>query len=211
MSDSRRSSRLHGVKRRVQVSFAAALVVSAGVLIVVLRPGSGGASASPVAAPLAARGLPLGLGDAILRGAREDGVDPASVVAAATAGGGSVAALVGNGLDGGVRVSFFHEFGMTTFQPPGHLFANGDQLAFSEGYSGPQHEPVRVVVAGAARPAVTRVAIELADGRVVDAPLTRHAGLSFFAYAGSSPADFPRTIRGYARGVLVQTHEVPSP
>jgi hypothetical protein len=173
----------------------------------------GAASAPPVAASTASRDLPPGLGAAIVRAAREDGVDPATVAAAASAGpeDSSVAALVGKGFDGGVRVSFFHRFGMTAFQPPGHLFANGDQLAFSEGYSGPQHAPVRVVVAGAARPAVTRVAIELADGRVVDAPLTRQAGLAFFAYAGNSPADFPKTVRGYAHGALVQTHEIPTP
>ncbi|HEX6700600.1 MAG TPA: hypothetical protein VF101_07700 [Gaiellaceae bacterium] len=189
----------------------ALLAVVAGLVLAVARPGSGGASASLVGDHANGGGLPPERRDAILRGAREDGVDPATVVAAATAGpeGAAVAALVGTGFDGRVRVSFFHGFGMTAFQPPGHLFARGEQLALSEGYSGPQHEPVRVVVVGAARPTVSRVEIELADGRTVDAALNRRAGFGFFAYVGASPTEFPTFVRAFAGGVLVQTHEIP--
>ena len=128
------------------------------------------------------------------------------------AGDTSRTALVGKDRSGVVRVSFLQGFGMTFFQPLDHLFHPGEPLAFSEGFSGPQHEPVRIGVVGAARASVDRVTIELADGSVIDAPLATSSGLSFFAYAGESPADFPTVVRAYGHnGVLLQTHEIPTP
>lgn len=85
-------------------------------------------------------------------------------------------------------------------------------MAFSEGYSGPQHEPVRVGIVGAVRAVVQRVTIELADGQIVETPLAANRGLRFFAYVGGTPDTFPRAVHAYDRsGSLVQTHEIVRP
>jgi len=172
------------------------------------------ASARPAVVALSKAELPPSMQAAIRAGASADGVDPDSVVEVGGLGAGdtSRAALVGKDRSGVVRVSFLQGFGMTLFQPLGHLFQPGQPLAFSEGFSGPQHEPVRIGVVGAARASVDRVTIELADASVIDAPLATSSGLSFFAYADDSPADFPTVVRAYGRsGVLLQTHEIPRP
>jgi hypothetical protein len=204
--------KLPRVRGRLVVSLL--LVAAAGGAYVTARVGVGGASAPRAATPLREGALPPALRDAIVRAARADGVDPGTVVEAAVTGTGdaTMAALVGAGADGAVRVSFFHGFGMTQFQPPGRLFRRGADMAFSEGYSGPQHEPVRVGIVGAVRPSVERITIDLADGRALEAPLVASRGLQFFAYAGGTPDAFPVSVHAYDRsGSLVQTHEIPRP
>jgi hypothetical protein len=190
------------------------LGASAAAALAVFHTASTGASAPPAVVSLREAQLPPNLVDAIRSAARADGVDPDSVVEVGGIGSGSTrrSVLVGEDANGLPRVSFFQGFGMTLFQPARHLFETGDPVAFSEGYSGPEHEPVRVGVVGAARESVDRVAIELGDGRVVDAPLATSHGLRFFAYAGDLPADFPTVVRAYGRsGALLQTHEIPQP
>jgi hypothetical protein len=162
--------------------------------------------------PIGKAQLPPNLKDFIRSGAKQDGVDPNSVVeVASTDGGTGRAALVGLGADKQPRVSFFQGFGMTFFQPLGHLFAHGEPLAYSEGFLGPKGAPNQVGIVGAARQRVDHVTIELASGRVIDAPLASSHGLGFFAYTGSAAADFPKTVRAYdASGNVIQTHEVPT-
>jgi len=190
------------------------LGASAAVAVVLFHARSTSAFVPPAVVPLSKADLPLSIRAAIRAGASADGVDPDSVVEVGGIGAGdtSRAALVGKDRSGLARISFLQGFGMTFFQPPGRLFQQGEPMAFSEGFSGPQHEPVRIGVVGAARANVDRVTIEVADGSVIDAPLARNNGLSFFAYAGESPAAFPTVVRAYGHdGMLLQTHEIPRP
>jgi hypothetical protein len=209
MSD---GSRLPG--RRGRLALAVILAAAAGSIYAGSRVATGDASSPNAVVPLRHAALPPTLREAIARAAKADGVDPSSVVKAAPAGAGAetFAALVGAGADGNPRISFFHGFGMTQFQPPGHLFLRGAEMAFSEGYSGPQHDPVRVGIVGATRASVEHVTIELVDGRVIEAPLVAVRGVQLFAYAGDTPDAFPAVVKAYGRdGALVQTHEIPRP
>jgi hypothetical protein len=183
------------------------------VFFFLFRASSGQAIAAPTVVPIGNAQLPPNLNDFIRAGAQEDGVDPNSVVeVASTEAGDMRAALVGVGSDRQPRVSFFQGFGMTFFQPLGHLFAHGDPLAYSEGFVGPQGAPSEVGIVGAAQARVVHVTIELASGRVITAALASSHGLAFFAYTGSAAEDFPKTVRAYdASGSVVQTHEVPTP
>jgi hypothetical protein len=208
------SERLRLRGRRVPLALAVVLAAAAGSIYAGGRVATGDASPPNAVVPLRHAILPPTLRDAIARAAKADGVDPASVVEAAPAGAGAetFAALVGAGADGNARVSFFHGFGMTQFQPPGHLFLRGSAMAFSEGYSGPQHDPVRVGIVGAARASVEHVTIELVDGRVIDTPLAAVKGVQLFAYASDTRDAFPAVVKAYGHdGTLVQTHEIPRP
>ena|SRR5438067_6106481 len=201
-------------RRSIRISLAVLLAAAAGGAYVSTRVGAGDASPPRAAVPLRGAALPPALRDAIARAAKAEGVDPGSVVEAAAtgAGGDTMAALVGAGADANARVSFFHGFGMTQFQPPGRLFRPGAEMAFSEAYSGRQHEPARVGIVGAVRASVQRVTIELVGGRLIETSLVPNRGLLFFAYVGDTPDTFPAVVRAYDRsGSLVQTHEIPRP
>jgi hypothetical protein len=190
----------------------AAASASALVFFFLFQTSSGRAVAPPTVVPIGKSQLPPNIRDFIRAGAQKDGVDPNSVDEIVSAEAGATrAALVGTGADGQPRVSFFQGFGMTFFQPLGHLFAHGEPLAYSEGFVGPRGAPTQVGIVGAAKARVDHVTIELASGRVVDAPLASSHGLGFFAYTGDTAADFPKVARAYdASGNVVATHEVPS-
>jgi hypothetical protein len=199
---------------RRRVAYGLVLAVSVGLAAIILPTSSGRATARPAVIPLAKAELPPQLRDQIRSQAKADGVDPDSIVEVGAFGSGRTgrAALVGKGSDGGACVSFFQGFGMTFFQPPGRLFHHGEQVAFSEGFSGPQNQFSRVGVVGAARPSVDRIDVELGDGTIVDAPLVASNGLLFFAYAGDAPSAFPKVVRAYrADGSLLLAHEIPQP
>lgn len=198
--------------RRKRTAIGLLVASAAAVAAVFLQTSVGGASRVPAVVPLGKSELPAQAKDAISAGAQADGVDPTTIEEIGGFGVGTSrrAVLVGLGSDGSPRLSFFQGFGMTFFQPPARFFPNGEQVAFSEGFVGPQGDPTEVGVVGAAKASVDRVAIELGDGTVMDAPLASSTGLRFFAYTGQSPATFPRVVRAYdGSGVLVVEHEIP--
>lgn len=200
--------------RRKQIAFGVFVTAAASLAAVLFHTSLGGAARTLDVVPLAKSELPAQAKGAISAGALADGVDPATIDEVGGFGTGTSrrAALVGRSSDGLPRVSFFQGFGMTFFQSPARLFARGEEVAFSEGFVGPQYNPTAVRVVGATKASVDRLAIELADGTVIDAPLVSTSGLRFFAYTGESPGRFPKVVRAYDdNGALRVEHEIPEP
>jgi hypothetical protein len=198
---------------RYRIGAVVVLAAAAVVAATFFRASPGHATAAPTVVPLAKSRLSMQASDFIRGRAIKDGVDPDSLVeVGAFQGGTTRAAIVGRGIADRVPyVSFYQGFGMTYFQSPAHLFPRGEQMTYSEGYSGPKDATERVGIVGATRPSVDHVTIEVGDGRVLEARLASSSGMRFFAYTGNSPADFPKTVRAYdASGKLVATHEVPA-
>lgn len=199
--------------RRKMSALVLGIVAAATAAGILVYASAGGASRVPTIIPLAKSDIPAEAIDTISAGARADGVDPTTIQEVGGSGEGASrrAVLVGSAsADGSTRISFFHGFGMTFFQSLDRLFSNGEQVAFSEAFVGPQGHPTEVTALGATKANVDHVAIELVNGTVVDAALASTRGLRFFVYTGSSPVSFPDVVRAYdASGTLIVGHEIP--
>lgn len=171
----------------------------------------GTAVPTPRIVPLANADLTPGLKAGVTDSARDAGVDPASVVEVGGFGSGKYrrGALVGTDRSGRVQVSFSHGFGLVPFAPPSKLFAGGDSMVITEGFSGPSTEVRSVGLVGVVKPPVARVTIGRHDGTSADVELARAAtgNLRFFATYSDVPSNFPTVIRAYSKsGALVEEY-----
>jgi hypothetical protein len=184
------------------VALAAALIDS----------GQGEAIGTPQVLPVAKADLTPALKRGVTDAAREAGIDPASIVEVDGFGSGKYrrGVFVGTDRSGGPQVSLSHGFGFVPFAPPGRLFAGGDSMLITEGFSGPSTEVRSVGLVGVVKPGVSRVTIERRDGTSADAEFASSAptgNLRFFATYTELPSTFPVVVRAYsASGKVIQEY-----